>query len=68
MSKLPALSLIESTVSIRRFNKGEANQIFDEVKSSGTKVVLEHDHPVCVLISPEKYEALVKLLSDFALL
>jgi prevent-host-death family protein len=55
-------------IPITRFNRGEANKIFDEVESSGYKVVVKNNKPACVLISPEKYEALMEMLSDYQLL
>lgn len=54
-------------VPITRFNKGEANKIFEEVKQGGTKVVLKNNDPVCVLVTPEEYEAMVDKLTDYEL-
>ena len=42
--------------------------IFDEVQTSGNRIVVTNNHPECVLISPEQYEALVEMLSDYLLL
>ena len=65
---LAIADIIKSTVPITRFNKGEASHIFDEVQSSGIKIVMKNNKPVCVLISPPQYEALIELLSDALLL
>jgi len=54
---------MNSLVSISRFNKGEANKIFDEVNDLGCKVVLKNNAPTCVLVSPERY---CKLIDDYA--
>ena len=51
-------------VPISRFNKGEASKIFDEVASSGTKIVIKNNRPACVLLSPAQYESLMEMLSD----
>lgn len=65
MNEMSVMSVMRSIVPITRFNKGEANRIFDEVESSGTKIVMKNNRPACVLISPSKYEALMEMLSDY---
>ena len=55
---------MNSMIPITRFNKGEANRIFDEVESSGMKIVVKNNKPACVLLSPEQYENLMEMLSD----
>ena len=54
---------IENTVSISLLNKGYAGQIFDEVRASGTKVVIKNNVPECVLMSPSEY---LELLDELA--
>lgn len=68
MSDLSVMGVMKSIVPITRFNKGEANRIFDEVEASGTKIVMKNNRPACILMSPGKYEALMELLSDYVLL
>jgi antitoxin StbD len=66
----PNLSLkyvMNSIVPITRFNRGEANKIFDEVSKTGVKVVLKNNVPVGVLVEPERYDEMVEMLEDFAL-
>lgn len=65
MSELSVMSLMRSIVPITRFNKGEANRIFDEVEASGTKIVMKNNRPACVLMSPAQYETLMEMLSDY---
>lgn len=65
MSEMSVMGVMKSIVPITRFNKGEANRIFDEVESSGTKIVMKNNRPACVLMSPGKYEALMEMLSDY---
>ena len=67
MSEISVMGIMNSIVPITRFNKGEANRIFDEVESSGTKIVMKNNRPACILMSPEKYEALMEMLSDYIL-
>lgn len=42
--------------------------IFDEVQTSGNRIVVTNNHPECVLISPEQNENLVEKFSDYQLL
>lgn len=67
MSEMSVMSVMKSIVPITRFNKGEANRIFEEVEASGTKVVMKNNKPACILMSPEKYEYLIEMLSDYIL-
>ncbi|OQB13885.1 MAG: Antitoxin RelF [Firmicutes bacterium ADurb.Bin193] len=61
-------SMIDALVPISRFNKGEANKIFDEVKKSGYKIVVKNNAPACVLITPEKYQEMLEIIEDHYLL
>lgn len=61
-------NFIQNTVSITQFNRGMAGQIFEEVKKSGTKVVLKNNSVECILVSPERYLALMEELADAQLL
>ena len=65
---MSAVGIMKSIVPITRFNKGEANKIFDEVQASGTKIVVKNNKPACVLLSPSQYESLMETLSDYLLL
>lgn len=67
MSELSVMGIMNAIVPITRFNKGEANRIFDEVESGGTKIVMKNNRPACVLMAPGKYEALMETLSDYVL-
>lgn len=64
MARATILNIMNSMVPISRFNKGEASKIFDEVASSGTKIVIKNNRPACVLLSPAQYESLMEMLSD----
>ena len=61
-------SVMNSLIPISRFNKGEANKIFDEVRESGVKIVLKNNVPTCVLLKPETYEQMVETIEDYKLL
>ncbi len=65
MSEMSVMGVMKSIVPITRFNKGEASRIFDEVEASGIKVVMKNNNPVCILMSPGKYESLMEMLSDY---
>lgn len=67
MGEMSVMSVMKSIVPITRFNRGEANRIFEEVESGGTKIVMKNNRPACVLIAPDKYEALMEMLSDYIL-
>ncbi len=60
--------VINSIVPISRFNKGEANKIFSEVSKTGYKVVVKNNKPTCILITPERYEEMMDIIEDYALL
>lgn len=64
MDSMSLVGMMNSMVPITRFNKGEANKIFDEVENSGMKIVVKNNKPACVLLSPEQYENLMEMLSD----
>ena len=68
MSEISIMGTMNSIIPITRFNKGEASRIFDEVESSGTKIVMKNNRPACILMSPGRYEALMEMLSDYILL
>lgn len=61
-------NVINSLVPISRFNKGEANKIFDEVKEAGFKIVLKNNTPTCVLLTPEVYEQMLESIEEYRLL
>ncbi len=67
MQQMSVTGMLRTMVPISRFNKGEANKIFDEVEKTGTKIVVKNNRPACVLISPGQYESLMEMLSDFIL-
>lgn len=68
MDKMSVMGMMKTMIPITRFNKGEANKIFDEVQRAGTKIVMKNNTPACILISPEQYESLMEMLSDYILL
>jgi PHD/YefM family antitoxin component YafN of YafNO toxin-antitoxin module len=54
-------------IPITRFNRGEANKIFDEVRLTGSKIVVKNNAPACVLMSPEAYKELVYEIDEMRL-
>ncbi|MHB8126523.1 MAG: type II toxin-antitoxin system Phd/YefM family antitoxin [Desulfitobacteriaceae bacterium] len=59
---------MNSLVPISRFNKGEANKIFEEVRETGFKIVLKNNSPTCVLLTPEAYEQMLETIENYRLL
>lgn len=57
---MAANNVLNMLVPISRFNKGEANKIFEEVKRDGVKVVIKNNQPIGVIMAPEIYESLMK--------
>lgn len=55
-------------VPISCLNEGGAGRIFDAVEHDGPMVVMNNDHPVCVLLSPKQYEVMIEMLSNTLLL
>jgi len=60
-------NIMNQIIPISRFNRGEANKIFDEVKETGVKAVLKNNIRVGVIVEPEQYDEMVELLEDYAL-
>ena len=67
METLSFSNVLDKLVPISRFNKGEANKIFDEVNETGYKVVLKNNNPTCVLMSPAKYRAFMDEIEEIRL-
>ena len=61
-------NILDALVPISRFNKGEANKIFDEVRLSGYKVVVKNNAPACILLTPESYQEMLDIIDDQYLL
>ena len=68
MNAVNSINILNSIVPISRFNKGEANRIFTEVKNGGIRIVVKNNTPECVLISPKDYQALVERYEDALLM
>ena len=62
------VSAINRTVPISQFNRGLAGKIFDEVKQSGSKVVMKNNEAEVVLMPPEEYVKLMDKLEDYELM
>ena len=56
---------INNLISLSAFNKGEAGKIFSAIKKSNQpKIVLRHNEPECVIISPKNYTEMIEELED----
>lgn len=56
--------ILKAFIPISRFNQGEANKIFAEVKQSGHKIVMKNNMPICVLVDPQKYQEMLNIIED----
>ena len=68
LNEIALRNALDSVVPITRFNRGEASKIFDELKESGCKVVVKNNIPACVMLTPERFKAMVDMIEDEALL
>lgn len=68
MYTLKPIDVLNSIIPISRFNKGEANKIFSEVKTFGPKIVVKNNVPECVLISPTEYQSMLEDYENLLLL
>jgi len=68
LNEISLSNALDAVVPITRFNRGEANKIFDEVKECGCKVVVKNNVPTCVMLTPERFKAMVEMIEDQALL
>ena len=64
LNEISLSNALDAVVPITRFNRGEANKIFDEVSGSGYKVVLKNNAPACVLLSPDRYCEIIDEYAD----
>ena len=57
-------------VPLSLFSQGKANEVFDEVRRSGTKLVVndDDDSAVCILMTPEDYMRMPDDYNEIALL
>ena len=62
------VSAIKKTVPISQFNRGQAGQIFTDVKNHGAKVVMKNNAAEVVLMSPAEYVEMMDTLNDYLLL
>ena len=68
MKMSSVISAINDTISISQFNRGLAGKIFDDVKKTGSKVVMKNNTAECVLMSPEEYKDLIDEVNDARLI
>lgn len=58
-------SAITNTIPISQFNRGMAGQIFSDVRTNGTKVVMKNNQAEAVIMSPDKYVELMDRLEEY---
>lgn len=64
MRALNTVNILDSIIPISRFNKGEANRIFSDVKKFGTRIVVKNNVPECILMSPQSYQQMMDEYED----
>lgn len=64
MRALNTVNVLDSIIPISRFNKGEANRIFSDVKKFGTRIVVKNNVPECILMSPQSYQQMMEEYED----
>ena len=66
---MPALAeALESMVPISAFNKGQASRIFDRLENESQIVVLRHNAPCAIILSPAEYTRLCSAEYDSGLI
>ncbi len=65
---IAAAEFVNASVSISRFNRGEAGKVFKEVNKDGIKIVFKNNRPECILLSPQAFEEIKEALEDYRLL
>jgi len=53
---IAASDFVNASISISRFNRGQAGKVFKEVNEDGIKIVFKNNRPECVLLSPLAFE------------
>ena len=67
ISAIAAADFVKASVSISRFNRGQAGKVFQEAKRDGIKIVFKNNQPECILLSPQVFEEIKEALEDLRL-
>ena len=65
---IAASDFVNASISISRFNRGQAGKVFKEVNEDGIKIVFKNNRPECILLSPQVFEEIKEALEDYRLL
>jgi antitoxin StbD len=65
---MAASDFVNASVSISRFNRGQAGKVFQEVSEAGLKIVFKNNRPECILLSPQAFEEIKEALENYRLL
>ena len=60
MKAMNVVNMLDSIIPISLFNKGQANNIFADVKKFGTRIVVTNNVPECILMSPQSYQQMME--------
>lgn len=60
------MKTIMETIPITKFNRGQAGKIFGDVKKTNEiRIVIKNNEPEVVLLSPDVYNRMAKIVEDF---
>lgn len=59
---------LKRMVPISLFNRGQANKVFERVKSEGQIVVLKNNAPEVVILSTNEYARMSEIVENYQLL
>lgn len=65
---MPALQMLDNIVPISDFNHGRSSAAFSKVEDGSPVVVLKHNAPAFVIVTPEEYRAAKEAEEDLDLL
>lgn len=57
-------NILDAIIPISRFTTNELSNIFDEVNTSGIKIVVSNNKPACVVLTPELYTEIMETLEN----
>jgi len=68
LKEISLSNALDSAVPITRFNRGEANKIFKELRKLSCMAVVKNSMPVSIMLTPERFKAMVDMIEAQALL
>ncbi|MCL2627934.1 MAG: zeta toxin family protein [Oscillospiraceae bacterium] len=63
LNEISLSTALDAAVPITRFNRGEANKIFDELHKNGCMVVVKNNKPACVMLTPDRFRYMTEMIN-----